>query len=319
MLRAGAELVAFHAIEDDLAAVFAERFPQAKRVADKKEILEDRSIALIVSAAISSERAGLAIEAMHHGKDVMLDKPGMVTLDQLAEVRRVQAETKRIVSILYSEHFETASTVKAGELVKAGAIGKVIHTTGLGPHRLRKPTRPEWFFDRKRYGGIIADIASHQCEQFLFFAGSLEAEILSATVSNRANPETPGLQDYGDFHVRTPDVTGYVRVDWFTPDGLSTWGDGRLFIVGTEGTIELRKYIDVAGRPGTDHLFLTDRKGMQHIDCSEVDLPFGRQLAADIRDRTETAMGQEHCFKAMELALKAQALAEATSLNSLQR
>ncbi|NTG75452.1 Gfo/Idh/MocA family oxidoreductase [Agrobacterium rhizogenes] len=319
MLRAGAELVAFHAIEDDLAAVFAERFPQAKRVADKKEILEDCSIALIVSAAISSERAGLAIEAMHHGKDVMLDKPGMVTLDQLAEVRRVQAETKRIVSILYSEHFETASTVKAGELVKAGAIGKVIHTTGLGPHRLRKPTRPEWFFDRKRYGGIIADIASHQCEQFLFFAGSLEAEILSATVSNRANPETPGLQDYGDFHVRTPDVTGYVRVDWFTPDGLSTWGDGRLFIVGTEGTIELRKYIDVAGRPGTDHLFLTDRKGMQHIDCSEVDLPFGRQLAADIRDRTETAMGQEHCFKAMELALKAQALAEATSLNSLQR
>ncbi|CAN7471433.1 Gfo/Idh/MocA family oxidoreductase [Rhizobium rhizogenes] len=319
MLRAGAELVAFHAIEDDLAAVFAERFPQAKRVSDKSEILEDRSIALIVSAAISSERAGLAIEAMRHGKDAMLDKPGMVTLDQLAEVRRVQAETKRIVSILYSEHFETASTVKAGELVQAGAIGKVIHTTGLGPHRLRKPTRPEWFFDRKRYGGIIADIASHQCEQFLFFAGSLEAEILSATVSNRANPETPGLQDYGDFHVRTPDVTGYVRVDWFTPDGLSTWGDGRLFIVGTEGTIELRKYIDVAGRPGADHLFLTDRKGMQHIDCSEVELPFGRQLAADIRDRTETAMGQDHCFKAMELALKAQALAEATSLNSLQR
>ncbi|MBM7048741.1 Gfo/Idh/MocA family protein [Rhizobium lusitanum] len=319
MLRAGAELVAFHAIEDDLAAVFTERFPQAKRVVDKREILEDRSIALIVSAAISSERAGLAIETMRHGKDVMLDKPGMVTLDQLADVRKVQAETRRIVSILYSEHFETASTVKAGELVKAGAIGKVIHTTGLGPHRLRKPTRPEWFFDRKRYGGIITDIASHQCEQFLFFAGSLEAEVLSATVSNRANPETPGLQDYGDFHLRTPDVTGYVRVDWFTPDGLSTWGDGRLFIVGTEGTIELRKYIDVAGRPGADHLFLTDRKGMQHIDCTGLDLPYGRQLAADISDRTETAMGQEHCFKAMELALKAQALAEATSLNSIQR
>ncbi|MBB5573803.1 MULTISPECIES: Gfo/Idh/MocA family protein [Rhizobium] len=319
MLRAGAELVAFHAVEDDLAAVFAGRFPQAKRVADKREILEDRSIGLIVSAAISDERSNLAIEAMRHGKDVMLDKPGMVTLDQLAEVRRVQAETKRIVSILYSEHFETASTVRAGELVKAGAIGKVIHTTGLGPHRLRKPTRPDWFFDRKRYGGIITDIASHQCEQFLFFADSLEAEVLSATVSNRANPETPGLQDYGDFHLRTPDVTGYVRVDWFTPDGLSTWGDGRLFIVGTEGTIELRKYIDVAGRPGTDHLFLTDRKGMQHIDCTEVELPYGRQLAADIRDRTETAMGQDHCFKAMELALKAQALAEATSLNSIQR
>ena len=319
MLRAGAELVAFHAIEDDLAAVFTERFPQAKRVADKKEILEDRSIALIVSAAISSERAGLAIEAMRHGKDVMLDKPGMVTLDQLGDVRKVQAETKRIVSILYSEHFETASTVKAGELVKAGAIGKVIHTTGLGPHRLRKPTRPEWFFDRKRYGGIITDIASHQCEQFLFFADALDAKVVTATVANRANPDRPELQDFGEMLLHAGSITGYVRVDWFTPDGLPNWGDGRLTILGTEGTIELRKYIDVAGRPGTDHLFLTDRKGMQHIDCTGLDLPYGRQLAADIRDRTETAMSQEHCFKAMELALKAQALAEATSLNSIQR
>lgn len=312
MLRAGGELVAFHANEDDLAATFASRFRQAVRVSDKRRILEDGSIGLILSAAISVERAGVAIDAMRHGKDVMLDKPGMTTLDQLADVRRVQQETGRIVSILYSEHFETASTVKAGELVKAGAIGRVIHTTGLGPHRLRKPTRPDWFFDRARYGGIITDIASHQCEQFLFFTGSLEAKVLSASVANRANADTPGLQDYGDIHLQTPDATGYIRVDWFTPDGLSAWGDGRLFIVGTEGSIELRKYLDVAGRPGGDHLFLVDKKGMQHIDCSAVELPYGRQLAADIRDRTETAMSQEHCFKAMQLALKAQQLAEAT-------
>lgn len=313
MTKAGAELVAFFAAEDDLAAAFQERYPQAKRVDDRRRILEDRSIDLIVSAAISDERAGIAIEAMRHGKDVMLDKPGMTTLEQLAEIKRVQAETGRIVSILYSEHFETASTVKAGELVKAGAIGRVIHTTGLGPHRLRKASRPGWFFERERYGGIIADIAAHQCEQFLFFAGADDAEILSATVANRNNPETPGLQDYGDIHMRTDHATGYVRVDWFTPDGLPTWGDGRLFIVGSEGTIELRKYIDVAGRPGTDHLFLADLKGVRHIDCSDVELPYGRQLAADIRERTETAMSQRHCFKAMELALKAQALAEASS------
>ncbi|TGQ45797.1 Gfo/Idh/MocA family oxidoreductase [Mesorhizobium sp. M00.F.Ca.ET.216.01.1.1] len=319
MLRAGAELVSFQAIEDDLARTFKERFPQAERADDRRRILEDPSIQLVVSAAISDERAGVAIDAMRHGKDVMLDKPGMVTLEQLAEVRKVQAETRRIVSILYSEHFETASTVKAGELVKAGAIGKVIHTTGLGPHRLRKPTRPDWFFDRPRYGGIIADIAAHQCEQFLFFTNSLEAEVLSATVANRANPDTPGLQDYGDIHLRTPTATGYIRVDWFTPDGLPTWGDGRLFIVGTEGTIELRKYIDIAGRQDKDHLFIVDRSGVRHIDCCHVELPYGRQLAADIRDRTETAMGQEHCFKAMELALKAQALAEISSSSQTQK
>jgi predicted dehydrogenase len=235
----------------------------------------------------------------------------MVTLDELRTLRHVQAETGRIFSVLYSEHFETRSTVRAGELVKAGAIGQVVQTTGLGPHRIGNyGVRPAWFYDRSRYGGILCDIASHQCEQFLFFADTLEAEVISATVANRAHPETPGLQDVGDIHLRAPNATGYVRVDWFTPAGLPTWGDGRLTILGTDGYIELRKYVDIAGRPGADHLFLVDRNGMQYVDCRATELPYARQLIADIRDRTETAMSQAHCFKAMELALTAQELAE---------
>jgi predicted dehydrogenase len=250
---------------------------------------------------------------MRHGKDLLLDKPGMTTLDQLAEVRRAQADTGRIVSILYSEHFEVPATVRAGELVAEGAIGEVVHTTGFGPHRLRKETRAPYFFERARYGGILTDIASHQVEQFLFFTGDRETRILSASVANRGNPETPELQDIGDMHLATDRATGMIRVDWFTPDGMPTWGDGRLIIVGTEGTIELRKYVDIAGRPGGDHLFLFDKAGVRHIDCSGGDLPFGRQLIADIRDRTETAMPQARAFKAMEIALTAQALAEETS------
>ena len=310
LLRENAEFVAFHAVEDDLAQTFGEKYPQAKRVADRDEILEDPSIALILTAAIPGDRAEIAATAMRHGKDVMSDKPGMISLDELRTLRHVQAETGRIFSVLYSEHFETRSTVRAGELVRAGAIGQVIQTTGLGPHAIRNLTRPPWFFERSRYGGILCDIASHQCEQFLFFADTLDAEVISATVANRAHPDTPGLQDVGDIHLRSPNATGYIRVDWFTPAGLPTWGDGRLVILGTEGYIELRKYIDVAGRPGTDHLFLVDGKGMQYVDCSGQDLPYARQLIADIRNRTETAMSQAHCFKAMELALTAQALAE---------
>jgi predicted dehydrogenase len=310
LLRAGAEFVAFHAIEDDLAKAFGDKFPQAKRVADRRAILEDNSIQMVLTSAIPGDRAGIAIEAMQHGKDVMSDKPGMTSHAQLAEIKKVQAETKRIFSVCYSEHFETRSTVKAGELVKAGAIGQVIHTIGLGPHAIRNNQRPDWFFDRKRYGGILCDIGSHQCEQFLFFSDSLDAEVISATVNNRANPDRPGLQDVGDMHLRTPKTTGYVRLDWFTPEGLPTWGDGRLTILGTEGYIELRKYIDIAGRPGTDHLFMVDKKGVSYVDCSNVDRPYGAALVQDVLNRTETAMTQAHCYKAMELALDAQNLAE---------
>lgn len=310
LLDAGAEFVSFFAIEDDLSKAFGDKYPQARRVADKRAILEDKSIHMVVTAAILNERAGIAVEAMRHGKDVMSDKPGMTSLAQLAELKQVQAETGRIYSVCYSEHFETRSTVKAGELVKAGAIGQVVHTVGLGPHAIRNNSRPDWFYDRERYGGILTDIGSHQCEQFLFFSDALEAEVISATVNNRGNPGKPGLQDIGDMHLKTPTTTGYVRVDWFTPAGLPTWGDGRLTILGTEGYIECRKYIDIAGREGKDHVFLVDGKGVHHIDCSDVDLPYARQLIADIHDRTETAMPQARAFNAMELALKAQELAE---------
>lgn len=310
LIRAGAELVAWHGADHGYGAAFAERYPDARQVDDPRRILEDETIGLIASADISSRRAGIAVAAMRHGKDVLLDKPGMTTFEQLAEVRRVQAETGRIVSILYSEHFENRATVKAGELVAAGAIGEVVHTVGLGPHRLRKPTRPDWFFRRDDYGGILTDIGSHQCEQFLFFTGAEDARVLSAHVGNRANPDTPGLQDIGGMHLATDTAAGMIRVDWFTPDGMPVWGDGRLFITGTTGTIEIRKAVDIAGRDGGDHLFLVDRTGVRHIDCRDVELPFGRQLVADVRDRTETAMPQARCFKAMELALTAQAMAE---------
>jgi predicted dehydrogenase len=312
MLRAGAELVAYCGAEPTFfAKPFAEVYPQALRVDDPRRILEDDSIALVVSAAINSERAPLGVEVMRHGKDFMVDKPGITSLAQLAEVRKVQAETGRIYSICYSEHFETRSTVKAGDLLRAGAIGRLVNSVGLGPHRLNKMRRAPWFFQRERYGGILADIASHQCEQFLFFTDRLDAELVAATVANRANPETPEFQDFGEILLRSPDATGYIRVDWFTPDGLPTWGDGRLTLVGTEGYMELRKYVDIGGgAPGGDHLFLVDKNGVRRIDCTDVELPYGRQLVDDILNRTEIAMPQTRCFGAAELALTAQAMAE---------
>ena len=309
LVNAGAELVAVHADEDDLAADYIRAFPQARRVADKREILDDPAIALVVSATIPDVRAATAIEIMRHGKDVMVDKPGVITLEELAAVRKAQAETGRIFSVCFSERFENRATEKASQLVAAGAIGRVVQTVGLGPHALRNNPRPDWFFQRKRYGGILCDIAAHQCDQFLHFTGSNRAEVVASHIGNLGNPDTPELEDFGELMLRGNGGTGYIRVDWFTPKGLGVWGDGRLTILGTDGYIELRKYVDIGGRPGGDHLFLVDGKGQQYIDCKTVELPYGPRLMQDVLNRTETAMPQAHCFLATELALRAEAMA----------
>ena len=309
VIQGGGELVSYYAKEPDLAAAYGRRFPHATLARSEQEIYEDASIQLIVSASIPDERAGVALAAMRHGKDVMVDKPGMTTLEQLAELRRVQAETNRIYSVLYSERHENRGTVRAGELVKAGAIGRVVQTIGLGPHRMNAPSRPAWFFERARFGGILCDIASHQFDQFLFFTGSTEAEVVASQVANVHHPQHPAFEDFGDAMVRGNGGLGYVRVDWFTPDGLKTWGDTRLTVLGTDGYIEVRKNIDIAGRPGGSHLFLVDGRDTRHIDCSDVRLTYGERLVDDVLNRTETAMPQAHTFLAMELALKAQAQA----------
>jgi predicted dehydrogenase len=309
LLNAGAELVSYYAPEADLQQQFATAFPAARLARSEAEILEDPTIDLIASAAIPSERSSIGVRAMQHDKDFLSDKPGFTTLEQLERARKIQAETGRIYAIDYGERFENRATTKAAELVRAGAIGEVVNTVGLGPHRARYETRPDWFFVREKFGGILIDIASHQMDQFLYFTQASDVEVVAASVANFHHAQWPEFEDFGEILLRSPRCTGYVRVDWFTPEGLDTWGDTRLTVVGTEGFIEVRKNIDIASRPGSDHLFLVDQKGTQYIDCKQVELPFGRQLLDDIRNRTETAIPQAHVFRAMELALQAQAKA----------
>jgi len=228
LLDAGAELVSFYAIEPELARPFTIAYPQVRQADCVEAILEDSSIQLIASAAINCERAPLGVWVMEHGKDFMSDKPGFTTLEQLAEVRRAQAQTERIYSVYYSERLAVRAAIKAGELVQNGAIGTALQTIGLGPHRANIPTRPDWFFQKEKYGGILTDIGSHQCEQFLIYTGSTRADIIAAQVGNLNHPQSPELEDFGDVTLRGNSGMGYFRVDWFTPQGLGTWGDGNV-------------------------------------------------------------------------------------------
>lgn len=292
---------------------FERDFPDLTRVPDRRTILDDAEIGMILISAVPQDRAELAIEAMRSGKDVMVDKPGCTTLEQLSELRQTVAETGRIWSVNFSERFEVPAVVKAEELVASGAIGRVKQTLGMGPHQQGLDNRPPWYFKRQRFGGILCDIGSHQIDQFLFFTGSDEVQISHALVENTTRPEHPEFQDYGEVVLTGDRGHGYIRVDWFTPDALGVWGDGRLTILGDEGYIELRKYIDIAREPSANHLYLVNGDRVEHIDCNDVALTYSKRLIQDIHHRTETAVSQAHTFKTMELAIKAQMMAESAT------
>ena len=312
--RGGGELVAAWGGEEDKLAQFSRRFPMAKIVRTQEEILENPSVQLVLTSQIPDERAGISIRAMRQGKDVLSDKPGMTTLEQLAEIRKTIAETGRIYAILYGEMLEVKAAVCAGELVRKGAIGKVIQTINIAPHQVVQhggdaggaSPRPAWFYDPDKYGGILCDIGSHQADQFLYYTGSKQAEVVESQVANIRHPQYPRFQDFGDMVLRGDSGLGYVRLDWFTPDGLGTWGDGRLFILGTDGYIEIRKYTNVAVNRRGNNLFLVDGKQARYIDCNNLPLPFGPQFVADIVNRTHDAQDPQECLLAAELVLKAQ-------------
>jgi predicted dehydrogenase len=311
LIAAGGTLAWVYDSQPDRIAVFRKEFPQARDARSLDEILHDPVIRLITAAAVPCDRGTIGCRVMQAGKDYLTDKPPFTSLDQLAEARRVAAQTGRTYMVFYGGRLGVECAVHAEHLIQQGAIGKVLQIIGLGPHRMKKATRPAWFFQRAQYGGILCDLGSHQCDLFLTYSGSTDAEVLNAAVGNLGNPDQPELEDYGEATLQgNSGATNQHRVDWFTPSGQSTWGDSRTFVLGTQGTIELRSTCDVTRSPQGELLILVDRKGEHRIACAgQVGLPFYNDFIRDCLERTQTAMNQDHAFKVAELCLRTQAAA----------
>ena len=311
LVAAGAEPVSVHSGNPAVLEGFLNEFPGTKAAGSMEEIVEDPSLHLIVSASVPRERATLAERVLKTGKDFLSAKPFGTTLSQLEEARRITEETGRKIFIYYSERVNVRSSLMAGEIISSGRLGEIVQVLCLAPHRLMRERRPDWFFDPLESGGILTDIGSHQFEQILSFGGMSSARVTHAHASNRTVPDRPAFEDFGEATVLGENgVTGYVRVDWLTPDGLGVWGDVRTILLGTQGTLEIRKYTDIAREPSPDHLYLADATGEHHLHPSpSMPLPYFSNVIRDCRERTETAMSQDHAFLAMELALKAQAMA----------
>jgi predicted dehydrogenase len=307
LVAAGATLSLVWDEDPQRLADFVETHPGSRAAASENEVLDDPAVRLVASASIASLRGPLGVRVLEAGKDFFADKPALTTLDDLAAARDAVARTGGKFAVYYGERVHSEAAILAGELIAQGAIGEVLQVVSFGPHRIGE-SRPDWFYDPEQYGGILCDIGSHNFEQMLFYTGARSGQIVSATVANYAHRETPGLQDFGDAHVVLDNgTTGYVRVDWFTPDGIDVFGDGRTVLLGTDGYIELRKYIDITTDNGGGQVLLVNQEGQYRFDATgRTGFPFFGQLIRDCLDRTDHAMTQEHAFMAAELSIIAQ-------------
>lgn len=308
LLEAGAKIKYVFDPDEKKVASFIQRYPQAVAAKEERYVLDDKESVMVAGACITSERCALGMRVMSSGKHYFTDKAPLTTLEQLECAKKKVAETGKKYMVYYSERLHVEGAVFAGQLIDEGAIGKVLQVIGIGPHRINAPSRPDWFFQKEKYGGILCDIGSHQIEQYLYYAKEEDAEVVSSQIANYNHPEHPGLDDFGDAQLRGKNgTTNYFRVDWFTPDALRTWGDGRTMILGTNGYIEIRKYTDIGTKRGGDNVYLVnDKMEKRYNVAGKVGYPFFGQLIRDILDGTEIAMTQDHAFKAAELSVKAQ-------------
>ncbi|HSA02626.1 MAG TPA: Gfo/Idh/MocA family oxidoreductase [Candidatus Paceibacterota bacterium] len=311
LVEAGAELAWVYDPDPRKTEAFCRAYPRVKVARCEEEILGDPRVQLIAGAPIPCERGALGLRVMDHGKDYFTDKPPVTSFDQLEAARQGVSRTGRRFAVYYSERLHVEAAVRAGQLLQSGAIGRLLQVIGLGPHRLNAPSRPDWFWQKSKYGGILCDVGCHQIEQFLAFSGAKDARVLHSKTANYSQMDHPDFEDFGDATLLADNgATLYLRVDWFTPAGLKAWGDGRTILLGTEGYMELRKYLDIARDPEGDHLYLVDQGGEHHFNVhGQVGFPFFGQLIEDCLHRTELSMTQRHAFLAIELALQAQSQA----------
>jgi predicted dehydrogenase len=311
LIDAGATLKSIYEPDAKKVAAWTKRYPNVKVAKSLQEVLDDPEVKLVAAAAVTSERGPLGCKVMESGKDYFTDKAPFTTLAQLDQARAVVKKTGKKYMVSYSERLSNESAMYATDLIQGGAIGRVLQVINLAPHRLSAPTRPDWFWVREKFGGILCDIGSHQFEQFVAYSGIKSGTVLNSTVANYAHPEYPEFEDFGDANLLGDNgATQYARLDWFTPDAVTAFGDGRTFILGTKGFIELRKYLDLTRERGGSHLYLADDKAMSYVNCAgKVGFKYYGQLILDCLNRTENAMTQHHAFLAAELSLKAQAAA----------
>lgn len=306
LIGAGADLCCVYEPNDCLFQKFHSTYPGVERVQSLDSILFSDRIDLVVNCLRPDERADFSISVLESGRDVFSDKPGFLKKIDGDRILAASALGKSNYYIYFSEHIHHEESLAAKNLIDSGKLGKVFHYSGFAPHRLNADSRPWWFFDAKVNGDVLIDLGCHLFEQFLWFTGSKTAHVEKSILRNVCHAQYDGFFDFGEsLIVGDSGATGYIMVDWFTPDGLSSWGDCRAFISGTSGSLEVRKYLDIASGPN-GILLLCDNEKEQKISVKDsIGFPFfGRLIQACLGVRPFD-FDTSWCVNAMKLAIEA--------------
>ena len=279
------QLVAFHATDPAQIADFSKKFRDVK-LASEDEILNDKSIQLVAGAPIPDLRAPLGIRVMKAGKDYLADKPGITSLKQLADVRKAVKETGRKFAIMYSERLEVRSAVYAGELIKQGAIGRVVQTVNLAPHRVNAPSPSRLVL---RQGALRRHPLRHRLapgRSIPLLHQQHEGQGRRRADRQRrvsAVPEVRRLRRHGDGRQRRHRLRArrLVHARWTCRPG-ATAGCSSSAPRATSSCASTST--SPRDSKGGNHLYIVDKKQARYIDCKNVQLPFGPQFVTRHRE-----------------------------------
>jgi predicted dehydrogenase len=296
-----------YAAEPDLLEAFQAKFPDVTVAESAEQILEDEAVEMVASASINADRGPLAVRALEAGKHFFVDKPCATTIEDLDAIKSAVASTGKKWFAFFGEMVLSAEVEWVREELVKGNLGEPVHFMGLGPHSLRIDTRPDWMFDDRQYGGVLNDIASHQMAQFCYWTGQDPIPQFSR-VGNLYHPEKPEFQDFGDASFSgSGGTTGYLRVDWFTPKGLPSWGDVKQQLITTNAYVEHRKNLDIGDPEYKKKLIVTrEDKETEIIDLGGRKAPFFERLTKDVEEGTDKAIPFELGYKASKAIIELQ-------------
>lgn len=218
LVRVFHELGALQVVCDQVPARGAEvrqKYPGAAFVENYESVLANpgvRSVVLATPAATHYEMAHRALEA---GKDVFVEKPLALRVEDGEELVRMAAQSGQILMVGHILRYHPA-VIKLSELIREGELGKIqyLYSNRLNIGRIRTEENILWSFAPHDISVMLALLGEAPCEITCHGGAYLNHAVADVTMSQFLFPSG---------------VRAHIFVSWLHP-----FKEQRLVVVGSE-------------------------------------------------------------------------------------